>query len=605
MHVIGTAGHVDHGKSALVHALTGIDPDRFAEEKRRGLTIDLGFAWLTLPSGREIGIVDVPGHERFIKNMLAGAGGISVVLFVVSAPEGWMPQSAEHLAALEVLGVESGVVALTKADLVDEARLGAVRAEVESRLATTGLHGAPMVPVSAVTGEGLHDLVAALDGVVDAAPPAKDADRPRLWVDRSFVMQGAGTVVTGTLGGGSFAVADEVDVMPGARRARIRGIQSHKRSVERVGPGVRTALNLAGLERAEVARGDAVVRRGAWRVTKRLDAHVRVLPRSICGHDYSLTSRGAHLLFAGSAETPVRVKLLGSAELAGGDEGYAQLYLRDPLPLAHGDRFVLRDAGRAVTFGGGQVLDPEAAPAKSSDSRRAAMLAEMRTERRLVALVRHVGMLRRAEALRRAAVSSADDVPALGDLFVSEERLAALERAARRALETHHRDHPLERGAPREVVRAATELDTAAFDALVEGMDDVVADGAVLRLSSHGPTLTPAQQQARDSLLAAIEEGGFAPPLAKDLNADPALVRMLVERGELVRIDDFYLTAARAAELRAKVRSLIETHGPVTVAQVRDALGTTRKYAVPICEWLDRTQATRRKDDLRTLGPNP
>ncbi|MDP9234375.1 MAG: selenocysteine-specific translation elongation factor, partial [Actinomycetota bacterium] len=359
MHVIGTAGHVDHGKSALVERLTGIDPDRFEEEKRRGLTIDLGFAWLTLPSGNEIGLIDVPGHERFIKNMLAGAGGISICLFVVAANEGWKPQSAEHLSILQILGITSGVVALTKSDTVDEEALELVTLEVQEQLAASALADAPVVACSAVTGQGVGELVAELDRVVSSAPPVPDNDRPRLWVDRVFTIAGAGTVVTGTLSGGSIAAGDEAEVVPEGRNARVRTIQSHKREVSRAAPGTRVALNLAGLERQGAVRGDAIVRPGQWRSTRLVDARVEVLPENLSGADHALTEKGAHLLYVGSAETPVRLRLLDSEKIRPGEFGFARLFLRDPLPVTRGDRFVLRDAGRVLTFGGGEILDPQ------------------------------------------------------------------------------------------------------------------------------------------------------------------------------------------------------------------------------------------------------
>ena len=310
MHVIGTAGHVDHGKSTLVTRLTGIDPDRFEEEKRRGLTIDLGFAWLTLPSGREVGLVDVPGHERFIRNMLAGAGGITACLFVVAANEGWMPQSAEHLTALEVLGVSHGVVALTKSDTVDAETVELARMEAAEHLEGSCLEGAPIVACSGATGEGLDELVDALDAVLAAAPAPLDAGRPRLWIDRVFTISGAGTVVTGTSSGGSFAAGDEVETSPVSRRARIRTVQSHKKEVASIGPGNRVALNLAGLDRGAAARGDAVVRPGQWRPTNEVDAIVRIPAAHITGHGTELTEKGSHLLYAGSAETRVHVRLL-------------------------------------------------------------------------------------------------------------------------------------------------------------------------------------------------------------------------------------------------------------------------------------------------------
>jgi selenocysteine-specific elongation factor len=615
MHVIGTAGHVDHGKSALVERLTGIDPDRFAEEKRRGLTIDLGFAWLRLPSGLEVGIVDVPGHERFIKNMLAGAGGISICIFVVAANEGWMPQSAEHLSVLEVLGVHHGVVALTKSDTVDRETLDLAIADVEEHIAGSSLASARIVPFSSTTGEGIDELVAALDELVTSAPPSPDLGRPRLWVDRVFTIAGAGTVVTGTLAGGSFEVGQEVELRgphgaPGReRRARIRTIQSHKKEVSVVGPGNRVALNLAGLDRSGAQRGDAVVFPGQWRSTSLTDAFVRVLPQRLTGHDYELTEKGALLVYVGSAETPVRMKLIGTDAVHPGEDAFAQLYLRDPLPLSRGDRFVLRDVGRIQTFGGGEVLEPGARPVRRSDRNRIQLLGRLRDatpDEAVRALVEAHGYLAMSDALMRAAATDVPDgVVALGDLLVSEGSFADLAGRLRALLAEHHRSRPLETGMPRELARAALEIEPSAFHELVARLDDVVADGATVRLASHRVEFSAEQQAVKEKLIGAIEGGGFAPPLAKELDADQRLVRAMLDSGELIKIGDFYLTARRAAEARARVRAAIEAEGPITVAQIRDLLGTSRKYAVPLCEWLDQTGATLRRGDVRALGPNP
>lgn len=608
MHVIGTAGHVDHGKSTLVQRLTGIDPDRFAEEKRRGLTIDLGFAWLPLPSGHEIGIVDVPGHERFIKNMLAGAGGISVCLFVVAANEGWMPQSAEHLAILDVLGVSSGVVALTKADIVDQDTLELAVAEIEEHLEPSSLRGAPIVACSALTGAGIDELVIAIDKAVQDAPLAEDLARPRLWIDRVFTIAGAGTVVTGTLAGGSLEVGGEIEIAPEGRRARVRTIQSHMKEVRHIAPGNRVALNLAGLERHSTRRGDAVVRAGQWRPTTVVDALVRVLPLWATGRAHELTEKGAHLLYAGAAETPVRLKLLGADKLESGQKGYAELYLRDPLPLARGDRFVLRDAGRILTFGGGEVLDPLPKPTRRSDKARVELMEKLNgalPAQALEALVVAEGSLRVADALLR---SGAEEPPAsvvrLGDLLMAEAQVARLATAVRDALAVHHRERPLERGMRRASLRAATGLQAEVFDALVASLADVVEEETLVRLASHSVELAPQQQRARADLISRIEGAGFTPPLAKELGEE-ALLRALVEAGELVRIGDFYLTRGQAHEARKRVRDHIEEHGPVTVAAIRDLLGTSRKYAVPLCEWLDQTGATQRRGDVRVLGPKP
>ena len=609
MHVIGTAGHVDHGKSTLVERLTGIDPDRFAEEKRRGLTIDLGFAWLKLPSGAEIGLIDVPGHERFIKNMLSGAGGVSVCLFVVAANEGWMPQSAEHLAILDVLGVSSGVVALTKADLVDTDTLEYAQAEVEEKLAASSLAGSAVIPCSATTGAGIEALLDALGTAVDAAPPAPDFGRPRLWIDRVFTIAGSGTVVTGTLMGGSLQVGAEVEISPSGRRARVRTIQSHKKSVDEIGLGNRVALNLVGLERGEAERGDAVVTRGAWRPTNRIDASLRVSPASITGREHKLTEKGAHLLYVGSAETPVRIKLLGRDEVGPGEEAVAQLYLRDPLPIGPGDRFVLRDAGRVTTFGGGVVLDPLPRIAKRTDKGRVETLEKLRSalpNEALRILLEAEGELDLGDALMRSGTpDTPNDVTRLGPHVVSASRLEELADAARSALETHHASHPLEATMPRESLRAELNLEPDAFDALMAELAFVVEEGAGVRHEQHQVGLTVEQARARDEVVQRIEAAGFQPPLTTDLHIDAGLLRSLTASGELVKIDGFYLTAAQAAQARTSVRRRIEQEGPLTVAQIRDLLATTRKYAVPLCEWLDATGATRRQGDVRALGPNP
>ena len=652
MHVVGTAGHVDHGKSTLVERLTGMDPDRFAEEKERGLTIDLGFAWLTLPSGNEIGIVDVPGHERFIKNMLAGAGGITVCLFVVAANEGWMPQSSEHLAIVDILGVSSGVVALTKSDLVAPDELELVTDDVRARLAPTVLAEAPIVACSATTGDGIGTLTAELDRVVSATTPAPDEGAPRLWVDRVFTIAGAGTVVTGTLAGGTFSAGDAVEIAPEGRKARIRTIQSHKKEVASIGPGNRTALNLAGLDRQGAERGDAVVPAGRFRPTRRIDVQLTAVSRAL-GATHDITEKGAHLLYVGSAETPVRIKLIAadhitsghitsgpleksstlpsnnlraSDRIAPGEGGFAQLTLRDALPIRRGDRFVVRDAGRVLTIGGGVVLDPAPEPAGRSHTGRADPARAERLARlvgaapgdALAILLDAVGQMSKADAVARVGLAEGPGEPGvaegdvaergiieLGDIVVSGAELARLEDLLHAELSNHHRDHPLEQGMPRELLRAALGLDAPAFEALIARSSTAAGAGARVSLVGHRVELAPEQAAARTELLATIEQGAFMPPRAKDLGADPALVRALVESGELVKVGDFYLTGPKAQEARASVRSRIETQGPVTVAEIRDLLGTSRKYAVPLCEWLDATGATRRQGDTRVLGPNP
>ena len=609
MHVIGTAGHVDHGKSALVRALTGTDPDRFAEEKARGLTIDLGFAWLDLPSVGEVAIVDVPGHERFVRNMLAGAGRISICLFVVAANEGFMPQSREHLAILDLLGVDRGVVALTKADLVDRAALQELTQEVRREITGTSLEGIPIVACSTVTDAGLDELRAALDSAVAGAAAPVDAGRPRLWVDRVFTMAGAGTVVTGTLEGGSFRRGDPVTILPSGLHARIRTVQSHNRELESSGPGNRVALNLAGVQRSQVERGDAVLADGERSVTRVVDAFVRVLPTRLAPGEHQLTRRGAHLVYVGSAETPARLRPIGEDKLGAGEEGFVHVRLDRALPLRRGDRFVIRDAGRRMTIAGGTVLDPDPDPLPKDTARRTELLQRLISappEGALVAFVTDAGRMKLERALARSGAGDVGtEVLRLGDLLVSGAELERMTTEIRRLLNEHHRRHPLEAGLDRESLRISLQLGPDAFEALLASDEKVVMEGPTVREVTHSVRLTPEEEASRATLLHQLDESGFTPPLADELDAPADLMRVLESSGELVRVANFYLTSAKAQEARSKVRGRIESDGPVTVAEIRDLLGTTRKYAVPLCEWLDATGATRRQGDLRVVGPRP
>ena len=606
MNVIGTAGHVDHGKSTLVRHLTGIDPDRFAEEKRRGLTLDLGFAWLTLPSGTEVGIVDVPGHENLVRNMLAGAGGISVCLFVVAANEGWSPQSSEHLTIVDALGVGAGVVAVTKADAVGDAEIQEVVADVERRIAASSLKGAPVVACSAHTGEGIDDLLRALDEVVTVMPGPRDLGEPRLWVDRSFTMRGAGTVVTGTLWGGRLTQGDEVEILPDRRRTRIRSIQSHKREVGELAPGNRCALNLVGLERRDAARGDVVVRPGAWTLTRRIAVEVSVPTRELSGIDVVLTERGSHLLYVGSAETSARLRLLDAERVNAGGSALAQIVLSKPLPIARGDRFVLRDAGPSLTVAGGIVLDPRPGAARRNDARYVEMLERMRgaPDAALAALVSYEGSLDAEAALARSGAAEPPvGVHRLGDTFVSDERLEALTGRIDDALREFHASEPLAAGMPREELRAALGLTPAALGAMVMSNDRLREEGGRVSLREHRAAAEVELSEAGSKLVSVLEAAGFRPPLERELDADEALVRALIAAGAVVRVGDFLLTRARASEAREAVRARIAERGGLTVAEIRDLLGTTRKYAVPLCEWLDATGATVRRGDERVLGP--
>ncbi len=627
MHVVGTAGHVDHGKSTLVQALTGIDPDRFAEEKRRGLTIDLGFAWTTLPSGREIGIVDVPGHERFIRNMLAGAGGIDVALFVVAADEGFMPQSAEHLQVLDFLRVSGGVVALTKADLVGPETLELVRDDVWALLRGTCLHDAAIVAVSATTGAGLDDLILALDDLLGATREAPDRGRARMFVDRSFTIAGAGTVVTGTLTSGPLRVADTVTVLPDGATARIRSLQTHRRPVDVAVPGSRVAANLVGLERALVQRGDAVVLPGdGWHTTPSFAARLE----TAASNPSAFTERGAYELYVGSAELACRVKFLedrsdaivavtaGGVLVAGirpGSGLLVQIFCDRPMPVAPGDRFVIRDVGRGTTVAGGCVLDTAVRGTIRRGDEDAITRLRSREGIEPIEIARRIvaerGLARRDELVAEAGVVGAeldaaswDDVDVIGEVFIERERLLALRTTAVELVAAHHRDHPLDAGMPRDDLVRELGVKYSSLVAAWTRDGTLAVSGSAVRLASHGPAIGAQDRDAADRVLERLRAGGTSPTPLVEIGAVTDLVKAMERAGELVGVGGGIAYPSDVwDDIVGRVVRLIDDGGPATVSQLREALGTTRKYAVPLLEKLDATGVTRRNGDVRELGP--
>jgi len=640
-HVIGTAGHVDHGKSALIRALTGTDPDRLAEEKARGMTIDLGFAWTTLPSGREVGFVDVPGHERFVHNMLAGVGGIGCALFVVDASEGWRPQSAEHLAILDLLGVGAGVVALTKVDLVSEAARDRVAAEVADRLRGTTLAGAAVVPTAAPSGIGVAAVAAALDAALDGLGEPPDRGRPRLPVDRVFTMRGSGTVVTGTLSGGALRAGGEAELLPAGRRVRVRGLQGHGRPLAEAVPARRLAVNLAAVATNRVARGDVLVLPGQWAATTVADCRLRCLP----GAPAPLRGRGAYLLYAGTAETPARLQPLDAAELHPGSDGLVRLHLERPLVLDVFEPVVLRDSGRDETVGGGRVLDPfppaavrgtaarvrraEELEAREADGRQG-LVERVLAERGVVTLAdlpRLAGLAPdRLEAAlshrSRPAGPAPDRLPAaLADAPVvrsptlawAREAWEAAAAAVLAAVDRHHHRDPSSPGLPVQVARAEAAAGTArpvaagveVVEALVaEGR--LVADGPVLRRPGHGVRLDPAQQALRARVEAALEAAGvglLSEADLRELGADRGATALLVRLGVLVAIaPGGWLGRAALEGAVATLRRAFGDGRPFSAGQAREALGTTRRTAIPLLEHLDRAGVTVRQGDLRRLA---
>ena len=620
MYVIGTAGHVDHGKSTLVKALTGIDPDRLPQEKEREMTIDLGFAWLTLPSGREVSIVDVPGHERFIKNMLAGVGGIDLAMLVVAADESVMPQTREHLVILDILQVKRGLVVVTKADLVDEELLELVKAEVEDVVAGTVLQGSPMVAVSAYSGRGLDELRVQIDIMLDSTEVRKDLGRPRLPVDRRFTVAGFGTVVTGTLIDGSLSVGQEVEMVLTGERGRIRGLQSHKKKVDRADPGVRLAVNLSGLEREGVTRGDVITNTGWLRPTTRLDAKVKVIreaPRPL-RHNEGVT---LHMF---TTETSARVRLLDADELKPGEEGWGQLLLQSPVPGVKGDLFVIRSS--EDTLGGGEIVDPY--PARrhrrfvESTIQRLTAMEEGTGQTAILGAVEHWGPCDITTVSRRAnvaldealstiqALASDGAVVLLGDAALQPDALVysatgweSLKKRAATVLESYHGQYPLRKGIPREELRNRLGLSQQAFSSVFDRLvveAVLVEDGSSARLPEHKASLTAAQQHRIDSYIKALESSPYSPPT--DLDIDAELLALLIEEGKVVKVNESVVFAASAyRDMVEKVIAHARERGKITVAEGRDLFDTSRKYILPVLEYLDQQRVTRRVGDERVL----
>ena len=619
--VVGTAGHIDHGKSSLVKALTQIDPDRLDEEKRRGMTIDLGFAYMDLPSGRHVGIVDVPGHQRFLKNMLAGVHGMDAVMLVIAADEGPMPQTIEHLAIVDLLGIEHGVVVLSKADLVDADWLRLVEDEVRLLLAPSSLRAASIIPVSSLTGLGLDRLRSALDTELERTLPRQDLGRPRLPVDRAFAMAGFGTVVTGTLVGGVLKQGDEIVILPGDRRVRIRGLQQHNRSVLKARPGSRTAVNLAGVDLSEVRRGDVLASPGTLAESRRLDAHLTVLKGAI----QPLRHRATLLMYHETAEIQVEVSLLDADELRPGQQGWAQLYAAEPAVALAGDRFIIRLPSPANTVAGGVIVDTSPRRHRRRDPRVLEELASKEggdIETRIVLeLAKHPRGLDDATLARvlgiplSQATAVVEDLAAvavvhrLGPLLVTNEQHHNLESTLTTALAGFHAAEPLRQGMPREALRSRSGMPAAPFAALLSSLaaKGVLTDGgAEVALASHQAQPSAEQRASIKGMSEALESQPFSPPLLAELvqkfALTPALIQYLIAQGLIVRISDEFVFTRRALdEATARLRGYLQSNPSVTVAAARDLLGSSRRYVLPLLEWLDSEKVTRRVGDDRIL----
>lgn len=627
MRVIGTAGHVDHGKSTLIAALTGVHPDRLKEEREREMTIDLGFGWLVLPNGEEIGIVDVPGHRDFIENMLAGIGGIDAALLVIAADEGVMPQTREHLAILDLLQIPAGLIALTKTDLApDPDWLELLEADVRAAVRGTVLADAPILRVSAKTKTGLDALAASLQSLLSEKPSRPDLNRPRLPIDRVFSMPGFGAVVTGTLTDGALALGDEVEILPSGQKGRVRGLQTHKKKEDRAAPGSRTAVNISGIAAEKIQRGEVVVRPNQYQPTRRVDARLRLLKDASAP-----LKHGAEVkVFLGAAETIAAVRVLGADELAPASEGWAQLELRDPLVAVRGDRLILRRPSPTETIGGGVIADPhpkgrhkrfDEATLSSLESLARGSPADVLLEAALAlspASAKEV--MARSGLESEAAVSAMNELLANGtlvnldggewrtdSLLMPASRWDALQDKTLQIVGEYHKAFPLRKGIPREELKSKLKLAPRVFNAglaLIANRKVVDENGAFVALPAHAVRLDAAQQVKVKALMRRFEADPSAPPSVKESQAEVGeeVYNALIEMGELTAVSQEVVFRSKDyAAMTEKVKSFIAQNGQTTLAEVRDLLGTTRKYAQALLEHLDAVGVTVRDGDARRL----
>lgn len=621
MYVIGTAGHVDHGKSTLVRALTGIDPDRLAEEKAREMTIDLGFAWLTLDGiPDEVGVVDVPGHRDFIENMLAGVGGIDLALFVVAADEGVMPQTREHLAILDLLAIQGGIVALTKVDMIDDPDwLELVTLDVAEVLQGTVLADAPLLPVSARTGQGLKELKQALSKRLQQVAPKEDRGRARLPIDRVFTLPGFGTIVTGTLIGGMFQVGEAIEVQPAGLKGRIRGLQSHKTKLEIARPGSRVAINLTGIEKDEIQRGDVIAAANVVKSTILCDVNYRHLPDAAAPLRHNTEVK----LFVGAKELLARTRVLGAQQIDPGTEGWLQLVLREPAAIVRGDHFILRQPSPGATIGGGLILDPH--PGRQHRRFRAEVMERLRTltqgtpaELLLQTLLR-LEPISAKKLLPQAGMEIAAATVALAELEQDglvtrlDEQLVSTASCRRwlaqmvQHVAQHHQAYPLRLGMGREELRSRMKLSAVVFNPLLRtaaAQQLLVEAGALLHLPDHTVQFTPTQQTQIDRLMAQFRQAGINSPSPKECQelVGEDVYFALVELGELQPLNEGVVYAA--AEYQTFIQMILDSlqqQGKINAAQLRDLFNTSRKYAIALLEHLDEKRITRREGDDRIL----
>ena len=629
MRVIGTAGHVDHGKSTLIAALTGTHPDRLKEEQAREMTIELGFGWLSLPNGEEVGIVDVPGHRDFIENMLSGIGGIDAALLVIAADEGVMPQTKEHLAILDLLQIPAGLIVLTKTDLAsDDGWLDLLEMDIRSAVSDTVLRDAPIVRVSARTRTGLDKLIATLQTLLETKPARLDLNRPRLPIDRVFTMSGFGTVVTGTLSDGHLTVGDEVEILPSGLTGRIRGLQTHKKKEETAVIGSRTAVNISGVDTEAVKRGEVVVHPNQYQATRRVDARFRLLK------DASASVRHGDEVkfFVGASETIAVVRLLGVEELKAGEEAWIQLELRDPVVTVRGDRYILRRPSPSETLGGGSIVDHQPKGRhkrfdeevlKSLESLTKGTPAEILLEAALALTIANI-----KDVVTKSRLEAADAQSALDEL-IQNGQLVLLEKGAARTssdllvvalphwnsltekilqnIGTYHKQFPLRRGIPREELKSKLKLAPKIFNSVISLNTERAAFkeyGNWLALPAHEIKFNGADQVKVQALMRKFESNPYATPSVKECQTEVGeeILNALIELGELKTVSvDVIFRKKDYDGMVEKIRTELQSKGTITLGEIRDMLNTTRKYIQALLEHLDAIGVTMRDGDARKL----
>jgi selenocysteine-specific elongation factor len=619
--ILGTAGHIDHGKSSLVKALTGIDPDRLKEEKERGITIDIGFADLAFPdAGITVGIVDVPGHEKLIRNMLAGAGGIDMVLLVIAADEGIMPQSREHLAICDMLKIKSGLIALTKADLVEKEWLQLVQDEVKAFVKGTFLEGAPIIPVSSRTGENLDLLKEKIEKIALTVSPKTSEGLFRLPIDRVFTLKGFGTVITGTAISGRVSVEEQIEILPSNIRTKVRGLHSHGKAIETAFAGQRVAINLQGVEKDDLRRGDVAVTPTRFRPTRIIDAFLELLTGVPL-----LKSKSLIHFYSGTSETVARVILYEKDELKPGESCYCQLRLQEPVIVMSGDRYIIRRFSPLETLGGGDILDPAPFRRRRKDG-----IDDLKTlhtgtlDERLSLKIEKTGASGLtahslegwindephfiAESLDRLRKAGA--VLRYEDVLLHRKAVLGIQGKILELLKTFHKKNPLKPGMPKEEIRTVFKIDPRLFNFVLSGLTDVVAEKDILRSRDFRISLSSSEEEHRAKIRELLEKGAFQPPAKEELSQALKLdnkrladiLGLMSKEGLVVRISDsVYLSSGTYNRMMSLLRDFFSRKTEMSVAEFRDLLNTSRKYALPFLEYLDAQKITIRTGDVRKL----